>query len=475
MLVTTSISKPESVFADLDCASLATLVEKAGDLALIVDEGGQIADVVVGSSELKHDLDDHWRGLSWPDTVTESSRAKVEEILALSGSPQGTSAWQDLEHRLADGSELPIRYCTVSLGEDGRLAAIGRDLRPVAALQQQLLNAQLTLEQDYWRLRQVETRYRLLFQMATDAVLIVDEASSRVVEANPAASRLLSEVGKTVVGKPFPVGFDPDGIEAVRTLLAETRAVGSASVAHVLSAAGDREFVVTANRLHQDNETRLLVRLSLMNPEEASATVEGEVDLGDVLRQAPDAVVLTDSDGRIEAANQTFLDLAQLASEDQAIGQSLDRWLGRTGVDLNVLLTNLRQRQLVKLFATALRGEYGTTTEVEISAFMRSGADPPTFAFFVRDVGRRLSADKPLSAQLPRSVEQLTQQVGRVPLRDLVRQSTDLIEKLCIERALELTGDNRASAAELLGLSRQSLYAKLHRYKLGDVGTEDSG
>jgi hypothetical protein len=50
-----------------------------------------------------------------------------------------------------------------------------------------------------------------------------------------------------------------------------------------------------------------------------------------------------------------------------------------------------------------------------------------------------------------------------------VRESTDLIEKLCIEAALDLTGDNRASAAEVLGLSRQSLYAKLRRYGLGDL------
>jgi DNA-binding NtrC family response regulator len=64
--------------------------------------------------------------------------------------------------------------------------------------------------------------------------------------------------------------------------------------------------------------------------------------------------------------------------------------------------------------------------------------------------------------------------VGRVPLKDLVRESTDLIEKLCIEAALELTGDNRASAAEVLGLSRQSLYAKLRRYGLGDLdGAEE--
>ena len=48
-----------------------------------------------------------------------------------------------------------------------------------------------------------------------------------------------------------------------------------------------------------------------------------------------------------------------------------------------------------------------------------------------------------------------------------------MIERLCIEAALELTGDNRASAAEVLGLSRQSLYSKLHRHGLGELSAID--
>jgi DNA-binding NtrC family response regulator len=70
-------------------------------------------------------------------------------------------------------------------------------------------------------------------------------------------------------------------------------------------------------------------------------------------------------------------------------------------------------------------------------------------------------------------VAQITEKVGRVPLKELVRESTDVIEKLCIETALQITGDNRASAAELLGLSRQSLYAKLHRYELAESAVRD--
>jgi DNA-binding protein Fis len=63
--------------------------------------------------------------------------------------------------------------------------------------------------------------------------------------------------------------------------------------------------------------------------------------------------------------------------------------------------------------------------------------------------------------------------VGRTPLKDIVSETTDLIEQLCIETALEMTHDNRASAALLLGLSRQSLYVKLRRYGLGSLGNDE--
>ena len=62
---------------------------------------------------------------------------------------------------------------------------------------------------------------------------------------------------------------------------------------------------------------------------------------------------------------------------------------------------------------------------------------------------------------ITRSNEQIANLVGHMPLKDIVRETTEMIEKLCIETALELTQNNRASAAQMLGVSRQSLYAKL--------------
>jgi len=150
----------------------------------------------------------------------------------------------------------------------------------------------------------------------------------------------------------------------------------------------------------------------------------------------------------------------------------LDRWLGRPGVDLSVLMANLREHGAVRLFATSMRGEFGAATDVEISAVSVPNGEQPCFGFTIRNVDRRLTADSRQSRELPRSVEQLTELVGRVSLKELVRETTDVIERLCIEAALEITNDNRASAAEMLGLSRQSLYVKLRRYGLGDLDSE---
>ncbi|MEL7414648.1 MAG: helix-turn-helix domain-containing protein, partial [Pseudomonadota bacterium] len=70
------------------------------------------------------------------------------------------------------------------------------------------------------------------------------------------------------------------------------------------------------------------------------------------------------------------------------------------------------------------------------------------------------------SSVSPESVEHVMELVGSAPLKELVRATTDVVEKMCIETALQLTGNNRASAAEMLGLSRQSLYVKLRKFGL---------
>jgi transcriptional regulator PpsR len=467
---------PKSSLADLDAEATATLIEASSDVALIVDGAGVIRDMAIHSHDLSTEMAgcDQWLGRAWTDTVMTDSRPKVEALLREAGSSE-QPLWRHINQIATRGGSVPILYCGVQVGDDGRIVVFGRDLRALSALQQRLVDAQQSMERDYAKLRHVETRYRLLFEMSSEPVLVLDAATQKVTDANPAARQIFGDTAKGVIGRSFLDAFDEDSAPAVLGLMALVRASGRGDDVRARLADGQREVFVSASLFRQDAATLLLVRMPGVNANTALVVDEPKIKtrLLHVVESAPDGFVVTNPDGRILTANAAFLDMAQLASEEQARGESLERWLGRPGVDLDVLIANLRQRGTVRLFATTLRGEYGENTEVEISAVSVVNGGQPCLGFAIRNIDRRLApAPTTTTREMPRSVEQLTELIGRVSLKDLVREATDMIERLCIESALELTGDNRASAAEMLGLSRQSLYVKLRRYGLGDLAEE---
>jgi transcriptional regulator PpsR len=367
------------------------------------------------------------------------------------------------------GEQYMLQCAAVRVHSDGRLMVLGRSLQTTAQLQQRLVQAQQAMERDYWQFRDAETRYRQLFQATSEGVMVLEASTLKVLEANPAACRVLEQDDKTLVGQLLPGQFGVDEA-AVLTLLAGVRASGRSAEAMATVGHDRSDVLVSASAYRQAGATQLLVRLMRR---QAQAADDGAQRVGwaDFIRATPDGLVMTDGNGLVLAANGAFLELAQLGAEGQVRGESLDRWLGRSGVDLSVLLSNLRQRGVVRLFATRLRGELGSTAEVEIAAVQISES-PALLGFTVRDVGRRLSAAPRGLQDLPKSVDQLTELVGRVPMKDIVGETSDLIEQLCIEAALELTRGNRAAAAEMLGLSRQSLYVKLRRYGLKDAENE---
>ncbi len=464
---------PELFLAGLDAQTAASLISAAADVALVLDEHGVIQDMAFGSDELRHGHHD-WLGKPWLQTVTIESRPKVEEMLGEAAS-SGSAKWRHINHPSADSADLALLYTVVPLSRDAgphRAVAFGRDLRSQVALQQRLVSAQLSMERDYWRLRHVETRYRLLFQVAAEAVLILDATTEKLEEANPSAYKLLGDKAR-VASWTLVQGLEALSVPAVQQMYAALRLRGRADPITVCFTGSADVYTLSGSLFRQENSTHFLIRIIPLKATEASLESSLTQMLLRVVDNAPDAFVVTDLDGRVLTVNRAFLELTQLASDALVKGEPLQKWLGRSGVDMNVLITNLRQRGTVRLFATTLQGEYGSSADVEISAVSVTTGDQPCLGFTIRDVGRRLGVEPMTSKDLPRSAGQMTELVGRVPLRDIVRETTDLIEELCIEAALELTGDNRAAAAEMLGLSRQSLYVKLKRFGVSDALVEN--
>jgi len=361
-----------------------------------------------------------------------------------------------------------VRYSIVSLGE-GRHIALGRDLRDVARTQQRLLQVQQALERDYMRMRQLEARYRMLFERSHEAVLIVEADTHRIREANAAAYRLAGVRADSLPGKKLGGLFDNASRDRLTTQLAAALGSDAAAPISVRLAKGNRDAVVTATGFSQSRRQYLLL---MVTPADEDGH-RPDRPLSDIVDTMPDAFVIADAQMRILRANTAFVELVDAASAEQLAGRSLARLLGRPGIDLDLIAGQMEKDGVARNVASVLRNVSGTSEEpVEISA-VATGDDDRYFGFVIRPIGRRLREVASGGEELPRSVEELTDLVGRMPLKDIVRESTDLIERLCIESALLYTSDNRASAAEILGLSRQSLYSKLNRYGLGKQG-EDS-
>lgn len=468
-----SFAGPESI-GDFDGRSVSMLIAVAGDIVLVMDVEGTILEATLNNAELAREFGaiDSWRGQHWDACVTPESRTKTDALIR--GAVENEAVrWVQINHPSRRGIDLPVLYTALRVGPSGRILAVGRDLRAISMLQQKLVDAQQAMERDYLRLRHIETRYRLLFQMSSEAVLIVEATTGKTLETNPAALALLSKDGKQLSSALFLDIFDAESRPTVEALLSLVRTAGRADEVTARAAIDGRALSVSAFLFRQDNASQFLVRVVAAAQASGAGVSNTAATWLKTIEAAPDGFVLAGSDGRVLTANAAFLDMAQLATEEQAKAGSLDQWLGRPGVDMNVMIATLRQRGTVSLFATTLRGEYGASTDVEISAVSVMNGGQACYGFTIRNVGRRIVPDSRIGRDLPRSVDQLTELIGRVPLKDLVREATDMIERLCIQAALELTSDNRASAAELLGLSRQSLYVKLRRHGLGDLAGED--
>lgn len=443
------------------------IIEAAADIVLMIDAEGVVR-ATSGIATATLDGSAGWIGRGFADIVSSDSRAKATSLLGTTHpSPDIDS---EINHPTSEGGHRPFGYRLVAGGATRLRCLMGRDLSRIAALQNRMLEAQQAMEREYARLRLAETRYRMIFHSAAEPILIADAASLRLMEANPAALEELDLRSDRLAGVTLTSLFSPMSGDALESMLASARHSGEAAEVEVSRPGSARKTSIRALAFRQDASLHLLVRLRPPVPE--SATQSGDPSLRYVhgmVEQTPDGCVIMSPDRIVIHANRAFLELAQLASRQQAVGESLDRWLGRPGIDLPLIQETLADHGVIRNFPTIIRGAFGGVEAVELSAVTAWAGDAGSTGLIIRSKGAQTALQAPGRHGLPRSVDQLSQLVGTVPLKDIVRETSDVIEKLCIESALDLSRDNRAAAAQMLGLSRQSFYAKLRRHGLGDL------
>lgn len=452
---------------------LSSLIASASDIALVVSKAGKILSVLINRSEASFGNLEHWEGRPIRDFLTTESIPKFESILAEFNDGHVTTKAMELNHTDNSVWEFPVRYSFHAFGDGDALIMLGRDLRSVAETQQQLVQAQMSLEQGYEARREFDARYRLLLRSVRDAIVFVSVNEGKIKDLNEPAAALLGSTRDDLVGSSFSQEFKDRRREEFIESLVNTAISENTSAFDVQTKRNRRRVVITPNVFRAAGERVLICRLehadgTAAQPDELSLNLNVLYDKG------ADAVVFTSITGVILTCNDAFLDLVDAAHLVDVKGRTLADYLGRGQIDMSVLIENARRSGQMRLYSTKIMNEYGSKTAVEMSVTYLNDRSDPELGFVIRDASRVDAIRKTPMHSSEESSRNVMELVGSASLKEIVAETTDVVEKMCIETAVNLTRNNRVAAAEMLGLSRQSLYVKLRKYGLLNKDADDS-
>ncbi len=360
-----------SSFSDLAPELIEVMVSVACDIALILDDNGVIQNVAVGQTRPPPADAREWIGQHWADTVTVEMRDKVGQFLAdLSGS--GVSRVRHLAHVADEGPEIPMAYSAIRLGDQGPTLAVGRDMRLVSAMQERLTNTQRTMERDYWQRRQAETRYRLLFDVASEPMLIIDAATYDVVDANRSAVALLGRSGSDIVGKPLGHSVAASARASLYDFLDGARAGTLPLSGRTTTIDAGKPLEVGVTSFDGESSNVFFLRLrevveEIIPPADASTPdAKKNRRLEALFERSADVIAVCDLKGRLLFVNEAFLNLAELSREQAVAGRNLLDWLSSGGV--TEILGMVKNDERSRLFTATFKRSNDAPITVEMSA-----------------------------------------------------------------------------------------------------------
>lgn len=451
----------------LDADAIVALVGLGADIVMLVGQDHRVVRIQYSDPEIGQYGLVKGVGKRLQDLVTIESVPKVDSMLSDPGTARHARGYQ-INHSCDGKPDLPVLYSSFSAAGVPYTLVIGRELRQQMLDQQRLVQTQMELETDYRELQEAEARYRTAFRVSAIAHVMLDGERKTVLDANAAAINLIGGGATAIIGKPFRDLFRKQDRDMLSDAIGEARHSASPVRLDVLKTMKGDPVSLNLRSYRENGITNLIISAWASSDaqearrQQVEKPSERPVDLSDV----PEPAVQTTDQGQIVGANTLFLDLVHAPSIGQIVGRSLGTWFPKTSLDLHVLFSRLAEEQVVRGFTTTMTDNLSGDRPVLISARRNPETSHTQLIFVAQPAStERIAIPAPGA---PEQADGFANLVGRVPLKDLVRESLEVIEKICIEAALDQTNNNRASAAEMLGLSRQSLYIKLRRHGLED-------
>lgn len=451
-----------------DPTSVQNLVEQAADMIVFVSADGEVSGISVNPDCPSLGCLDHWVGRPFENFLTIESKEKFDaRVAAMRADPDLVPRALELNHVDNATWEFPIRYTLHRIYGSDDLLLLGRDMQPIAEVQQRLVAEQTARERDQQRLRGEQTFYHVVLEASDTPLLVVEPEKGRIRDLNGSAAQLLGTKASTLTGSSLAQAFEgrrrEELIEALRTAASSDEAQG----VNLIARRNGRDLRLFPEYFRAAGELFVLCRLMPADGDAVSGA-ESAQTLAALFAASSDAIVITDGKGEIRDANEAFLEMADAAQLRDVRGRDLADFLARGAVDTKLMLEAAGKQGRLRSYATQMASVVGTRISADISvARLRDRAGDIGFGFIIRNTTPSEGVDSEAAAVVSEdAMRNVMDLVGTASLKELVSATSDVIEKLCIETAVQLTDNNRVAAAEMLGLSRQSLYVKLRKHGL---------
>jgi PAS domain S-box-containing protein len=256
---------------------------------------------------------------------------------------------------------------------------------------------------DITKFKEVDERYRRVFEQATDGIVITDVETSEIIELNQALADMVGRDKSELIGKPLNILCPPQtGDPLCNTVLMHPTDKHGSEI--------ETQFLAANGEIHQ-----VVIKMSVMS-------MRGrEVEFG-IVRDITERHLAQTREQRLRDILDNTLDMIFIFAPDtlnfvymnkggvKTIGYSREEMLQMTPADIIPLISEAESRAFIaplvngkktKLrFETTLRRKDGKTFPAEVQLqLVKEDGDDGLFVAIVRDIARRKFAESELRRQ----------------------------------------------------------------------------
>ena len=448
---------------------LGGILATSSDIALLIDMDCTIHSVLLNSPNESYGDLSHWETHPLTKFLAPDSLPKLDKALKRLQGGETILYGLELNHKDNAKWKFPVRYNFHCLGTHNKILMLGRDLRGLSETQQRLVQAQLAVEKSNEERREFDAHFKMLMKHTTDPIAFINADSGTILHCNQALADMFGSDMDDLSGTKFQSRLLKSAEKRDFVERLSLAAQNNHSIVSQFECNGHEQDLELSCEIYRTAGQKVLMCKILTDNDVSTSDDTFISNLISVFHNSSDAMVFTDAKGKIHYTNERFLDLVNVGQKKDVVAHSLADFLGRGQIDLAVMLENVLKSGSVRTYATHLKSAFGSKIKVETSVSKNQASENALIAFILRETSKfdaTAPSQQGSSPQVPRDEGSAKDLVGNATLKEIVSETTDVIEKICIETALEMTNNNRAAAAEMLGLSRQSLYVKLSKFDI---------